>query len=214
MQSTEAVHFERKVWGICLIGAPLLMALGTFFWQGGRLGVVGGTIQVYAAALWIPALLGLYGLLRDRMPRFAVLGGLLSIYASLGGNNFGMDGIYGGAFRAAGASDAMLGALPGAMGLALPLTLLVPGIFFPLNLLILGLALGRAKVVPTWWAGLLCLGAVAFPASRIPRIELLAHVADLLLLVPLVWLGWRQVTQSNAGTASELAARGSVVPSP
>ena len=27
MQSTEAVHFERKVWGICLIGAPLLMAV-------------------------------------------------------------------------------------------------------------------------------------------------------------------------------------------
>jgi hypothetical protein len=36
---------------------------------------------------------------------------------------------------------------------------------------------------------LLCIAAIAFPVSRIPRIDLLAHLADVLLLVPLAYTG-------------------------
>jgi hypothetical protein len=37
--------------------------------------------------------------------------------------------------------------------------------------------------VPPWTAALLCAGAVAFPISRIPRIDAVAHLADALLVV-------------------------------
>jgi hypothetical protein len=37
---------------------------------------------------------------------------------------------------------------------------------------------------------LFCLGAIAFPISRVPRIELIAHLADLLLLAGAAGIGW------------------------
>jgi hypothetical protein len=39
--------------------------------------------------------------------------------------------------------------------------------------------------------GLVRLGAVAFPVSRIPRIEWIAHTADGLLAIPFFYLGWK-----------------------
>ena len=47
----------------------------------------------------------------------------------------------------------------------------------------------RVRPVPRWVGALLCLSAIAFPASRIPRIDVVAHAADVLLLVPLVYVG-------------------------
>jgi hypothetical protein len=35
--------------------------------------------------------------------------------------------------------------------------------------------------------------------SRIPRIEMIAHCSDFLLLIPMVWLGWRSLTGPQAG---------------
>jgi hypothetical protein len=56
---------------------------------------------------------------------------------------------------------------------------------------------------------------VAFPASRIPRIELVAHVADFLLVAAfayLAWLHWARAQESiteatgpTAGTVSSSA---------
>jgi hypothetical protein len=54
---------------------------------------------------------------------------------------------------------------------------------------------------PPLWAGILiCVAAIAFPVSRIPRIRLVAHVADVLLLVPLAYTG--------LGLLKELPAEG------
>jgi len=69
------------------------------------------------------------------------------------------------------------------------LLLFATGPIFPLSLLVLGINLFRTKVVSTWIGIFLCIGAIAFPVSRIPRIEWIAHVADFLLLVPTVAIG-------------------------
>jgi hypothetical protein len=60
---------------------------------------------------------------------------------------------------------------------------------FPLSLLILGAMLIRTKSLPLWAGLLICVAAIAFPVSRIPRISLVAHVADVLMLVPLAYAG-------------------------
>jgi len=191
-------RLQAKVYGVCLITAPALMAAATFFWQEGRIGLIGGALQMYAMVFWIPAFLGLFQCLRPHWPRLAVLGPLVGMYASVAGSGFGMEGIYEAAFRRAGASEVVVAAVPGAMGLALPLTLRLPGLLFPLTLLFLGVAFYQTKVTPVWVALLLALGAVGFPASRLPRIELIAHIADVLLLIPLAWIGWRYLTRSSA----------------
>jgi hypothetical protein len=60
---------------------------------------------------------------------------------------------------------------------------------FPLALVVLGLALARARIVPLWTALLLAAAGVLWPVSRIPRIEAIAYAADLAVLVPSVFLG-------------------------
>lgn len=182
---------ERKLYGVSLILAPLLLAVATFFWQDGAIGMVGGTIQVYAYLFWLPAMLGLLSLLRPTMPNFAVWGVLLVTWVCLAGNNFGMQGIYEASFGQAGADEAQLAAANGAMGVAGVLVLYLPGLLFPLTLVLLGILLWRKRAVSPILAVLLCVGALAFPASRIPRIDLIAHLADLLLLVAAGGIGWQ-----------------------
>jgi hypothetical protein len=64
-------------------------------------------------------------------------------------------------------------------------------------LLVLGITLLRTKAVAAWIAILLFIGAIAFPASRIPRIEWIAHIADILLLVPTVAMGITLLKKNN-----------------
>ena len=75
------------------------------------------------------------------------------------------------------------------------LTLFWPGPLFPLSLLVLSLVYWRTKAVPLWVAGLLAVGAVAFPLSRIVRIEWVAHLVDLALLIPACYVAWRLFTR-------------------
>jgi hypothetical protein len=182
----------------CTVGLSKPPEKLSVFWRGSDIGIVGGTIQVYSFILWIPALLGLFHLLREKMPRLAVYGSLLAIYACLAGNNFAMDGIYMGAMRALGSGEPTLGSVVEAMSPAGPLVLYIPGAFFPLTLLLVAVALWRAGLVPPWVALLLAVGAIAFPLSRIPRIATIAHLADLLILIPMVWLGLQHFRQPEA----------------
>ena len=53
------------------------------------------------------------------------------------------------------------------------------------------------RVVRAWAAVLLGLSGIAFPVSRIPRIEWLTHLTDALLLIPAVYLGWQVLRQRS-----------------
>ena len=67
--------------------------------------------------------------------------------------------------------------------------LFAAGPLFPLSILLLGINLVRTKTVHVVIGMLLCSGAIAFPLSRIQRIEIIAHIADVLLIIPTVYLG-------------------------
>jgi hypothetical protein len=62
---------------------------------------------------------------------------------------------------------------------------------FCTSLLVLGIGLYRTRTAPTWVAGLLVIGAIVFPIGHIGTILLVSHLAETILLVPLVWLGLR-----------------------
>ena len=72
--------------------------------------------------------------------------------------------------------------------------LVILGILFPISLLTLSVGLFRTGVAPTWVAALLGIGAIAFPVGHIGSMQLVQHLAESLLLVPLVWLGLRCLT--------------------
>jgi hypothetical protein len=181
---------ERKVWGLSLILAPTLFAASTFFWvrTGGRVeyGTVGGTMIVLATVFWIPAFIGLFGLLKDTMPRYAAWGLLVAIYGCIGGAAFGLEGLFADAF---GISHDIRRQAWKEFPTVFNLTFFWPGPLFPLSLLVLGAALIRTSAIPRWAGVLICLAAIAFPVSRIPRIDVVAHAADALMLAPLAFLG-------------------------
>jgi hypothetical protein len=79
---------------------------------------------------------------------------------------------------------------------------------FPLTVLGLGAVLAWRRLAPIWVCALLCLAGAVFPMSRIPRVEWIAPVADLLLLVPFAWLGWTLLRGSALGGAPRDAVMG------
>jgi hypothetical protein len=191
---------QRKIAGLSLIAAPLLMGISTLFWEDGRLGVTGGMTQVLASVFWTAGLLALWSMARPRSPRLAAWMSLLTIYSGVAGGAWGLDGIYRATYGALGDVETLPEAAHPALGVAMLLTLFLPGLLFPVSVLAVAVSLGRAGAIPTWAVAMLCLGAAAFPAGRIPNIQAVAHLADLMLLVPSAWLGWRLLSRS--GTAA------------
>ena len=190
-RKSEPHNAERKLWGLSLILAPALFATSTFFWvhTSGRVeyGAIGGAIIAIATVFWIPAFIGLFDLLKETMPRYAAWGLLIAIYGCIGGAAFGLEGLFAEAFRIP--HDVRREAWA-QFPTTFNLTFFWPGPLFPLSLLILGAMLIRTKSIPLWAGLLICLAAIAFPVSRIPRIDLAAHAADVLMLVPLAYIGW------------------------
>jgi hypothetical protein len=200
-QRTLADRLQEKVWGVCLIVAPLMVAVSSAFrFDEGTL-YAAGLAQMYGAYLFIPAILGLTALLRERAPRLAVFGGLTGILGYVGGINFATFDLYTWAARAAGADDATVRAIIGVAENQLLPVLNIPGITGPLTLLALGIGLFRTGVVPKWVAVLLGIGAIAFPLGRVPEIQLLLHLSDLLLFIPLAWIGFRYLGKPEFGRA-------------
>jgi hypothetical protein len=180
----------------CLVAGPVLQALSTYFWKDGYQGVDTGTLIVVATVCWIVGLAGVFRSIEDRVPRYAAVGFPLAVYGCVGGVSFGVQGMHEELFHADHAEAVrLLGEHPAAAFLAFWLA----GPLFPVSLFVLGVVLTRLRVVPVVTGVLLCAGALAFPLSRIPRDAAVAHVADVLLLLPFVHLGLRLATDRWRG---------------
>lgn len=179
--ATESTLFQRTV----LVMAPVLSAVSTFFWNNGEYGTTGGTILIMALFFWIPALDALFGLIKNSLPRYAQWGYFIALLGCISGMNFGSLGYYSDVFNIS--KDAYLEALikyPISSGILL----FWAGPLFPLSILVLSVVLWKKHAASRWICICLALAAIAFPISRIPRISLVAHIADLLFLFPMIAL--------------------------
>jgi len=189
---------NRITWGISMILAPLLFALSTFLWIDGQYGVSGGTLVAVGTVFWIVALVGVYDLLKDKTPAYATLGWLIAVAGCVSGANFGFAGVYNDMFDI---SHRHYLEQLAAHEVAANVLLFWSGPLFPLSLLVLGAVLIRTRTVPFWTGLLISIAGAAFPISRIPRIEWIAHVCDLLLFIPFCFLGLKFI--SGAGFETE-----------
>lgn len=182
-----ASRFERVVRGASLIAGPLLNAIATFLWNDeGRHGVTGGVLAALSAVAWVYGLLGLWERVKSEHPVIGVLGSIAAIIGCFGGISFGLQGFYEAAF---GFDKAGSLSHLAEHQTATSLVLWLPGPTFPLTVIALGLSLAVWKKAPLWTAAVMVVAGAVFPLSRIPRIEMIAHAADLLLLVPMAALG-------------------------
>ena len=179
--STKSSRLEKKVEGFCLIVAPLLFAVSTFFWQEGEYGVEAAILIIFSMFLWIPALTGLFSLIKEEMPRYAVWGLWVAVFGCISGVCFAFLGYLATVFNIS--HEQYLNSLS-----HYPITsqvlLFGSGPLFPLSILVLGIILLVKRSAPVWISVLFCVAAITFPLSRIPRIEWMAHIADLAMLIP------------------------------
>lgn len=182
----ETTFAEKTVWGLCLIIAPALMAVSSFFWQNGRYNATGGTLVVIDTLFLIPAFIALFSFVKPAYPRYAAWGQLIAILGCIAGANFGFADFYAHAFNIP--HQTYLNTLAN-YPVASNLLLFQTGPLVPLSLLVLSIVLLRLRAVDTWVAVLMCAGAIMFPLSRISRNGVLAHISDTLWLVPLAYIG-------------------------
>jgi len=184
MQSS--VHSnEIRLYKTSLFLAPLIFSLSTFYWKNGEYGVTGGTILFLASVFWIFAFIGLFSLIKNRMPNYALWGLLIAIFSCFIGANFGFVGVYAEVFNIDHETYIREFAK---YPVSSNILLFATGPLFPLSMLILAINLWRTRIVAGWICVLLCIGAIVFPLSRISRIPILGHAADLFLLVPLFFI--------------------------
>ena len=182
------------LWGASLVAAPALSAASTFFWDDGDYGLDGGLLGILSSVFWGLGFVGLFGLLRERSPVYAAVGLLVAMYGVIAGALFAFEDLHAAAL---GISHERSTEALAQHPIHAALALWLPGPVYYLNLIVLAVALVRAGQIPRWTGGLVGLAGAVYPVSRIPRIQLLAHTADLLLLVPMVYLGVRFLRRSR-----------------
>lgn len=176
-----------RVTGIAATAAPLMLLGSTlaYITAGNGLGdgEIGGAIQVAALITFAIAVVGLARQVEPSAPTAATVLTVLGLVGTAGGVGYGIDSIQAAVFDTGSIDES--GNVLGALALQLP------GIVFPLSLAALGLVLVHTRTVPRPLGVLLSVGALLFPASRIPGIALLAVVSDVLVVVAMVPIGLR-----------------------
>jgi hypothetical protein len=141
----QPYHFmELKLFRLSLFLAPLLYTISGFFWiNGGQYSVICGTYVIVGSFFWIFALDGLFGLLKEKSPAYAVWGKAIAIFGcACGGISFGLQGMFAEMFNIS--HLVMLQALA-QHPVASNIVFWLSGPAFPISILILGIMLSVKK---------------------------------------------------------------------
>ncbi|MEV0399730.1 hypothetical protein [Actinoallomurus sp. NPDC050550] len=179
---------SRTIAGACLILAPAIQGISTFYWSDRHQGITAGALIVAATICWIVGLVAVYRLIEPRVPRYAAVALPVAVYGCVGGASFGVQGMQEELF---GVSHTQAVHLLQEHPAAAFVAFWFAGSAFPLSVLVLGVVLTWIRAVPVPIGILTSVSAVTFPLSRIPREIAIAHVADLALLIPFAYLGIR-----------------------
>ncbi len=167
----------HRLTAVAAVVGPLAMLASTIAFVANGAGIsegeAGGAIQVWAAVAYGIALPGLARAVDRRSARTAAAITALGVAGACGTAAYGLDAIQ----QAVLAGDVYSSP-------AVPFALRIPGLLFPLALLVLGVAVtrtatGRRGRLAAW---ALVAGAVLFPVGRIADLAPVALVTDVMLL--------------------------------
>ncbi|MGX4711095.1 hypothetical protein [Rhodococcus ruber] len=176
----------------------MLFALSPIFWtDGGHYGVVGGMLIAVSVIPWVYGLIGEYERIRQPIPVVSGLWLLVLLVGMFGTIGFGLQGFFEGVLEADHRSglDAFDDYPPAGI------ILLISGPVFPLAVGILAILHWFTGSAPHWTSVLLCIAAVTFPLARVVRVEWVAVVADVLMVIAfgyLAWVAWRRADPRRA----------------
>lgn len=190
----SSLKLEAKIESLSLILAPLLLATSTFYWKNGEYDTTSATFMIVSLFCWLPAFKGLFGMTAARLPVYSVWGLWVAYFGCISGVCFAFLGYLTHVLNIS--HEQYLAALNN-YPVTSQLLLFASGPLFPVSILLFGIQLLRKRLVPIAIAVLFCLAAIAFPLSRIPRVEWIAHVADVLLLMPCIYIVAARMRQES-----------------
>lgn len=176
---------EKKAQGVALILAALFLAASTFFWQKGEYTVPASTLLIISIFFWMPAFMGLFGLTRALLPRYAIFGLWIALFGCVSGICFAFLGYLTQIFNI---DHLQYIQTFSRYPFTSQLLLFASGPLFPLSVIVLGIVFAIKKIIPFWQAILFLSGGLAFPISRITRSQQIAHIADLLFLIACIFI--------------------------
>lgn len=224
LELSDARHFRRLVAGFCLIAAPVVLLTGALLHPQNKdpasahLAVVADNPSRYYLAhaillagvvLFLPAILGIMHLVRERATRFGHIGGGLAMIGLFGAAAIvSVDGIATSQMSQPQANVAEMAALldrikesAGTRAIAV-----VGAVGFLFGMLLLAYGLWRARAVQPWMAGLIAAAAITFFIAQVTENQITFAIAFAVYLVALGPLGWRILTESDEEWA-QVAAR-------
>lgn len=174
-----------------LVAAPALLTIADAMQASDQFPFAFTVVLWAAFVCFVPAIFALADLARRGAPALAMAGLASALVGTMAGAAmqvlFRTRAVLEGAAIDPAARAAAMGAIEGSAPLAL--STLVPGLFFPIGLLVLAIALHRARAVPVWSAALLGLGAVLFPVGHAAGLVPALIGGDLVLLAALAPIG-------------------------
>lgn len=212
---SDARHFRRRVAGFCLITAPVALLVGALVHPQGKgaaaahLAVVAENPDRYYAAhaillaglaLFLPAILGLMHLLRQRATAFGHLGAGLAMIGLFGATAVvAVDGItvsqMGQPQASAEEMAALLDRIKESAGFRA--IAVVGAVSFVLGMLLLAYGLWRTGAVQPWMAGGIAAAAIAVFIGQVTDNRAIFAIAFAIYVVGLGPLGWRILTESD-----------------
>jgi Domain of unknown function (DUF4386) len=224
LKISDAAHFRRVVAGLCLVAAPLLFAVAEIatpqpsgsaaaqlasFAQHRNLLLAGVLCGLASVMCFVPALFGLLHTIRDRGVVYAHVAAALIIYglvtqAALGGINVMFWVMTKPGMNHAAMVNLLNGLEHGSAVAGAPL--LAGHYLFAVGMVLLGIAVWRARLAPRW-AGIL---VALWPVSDIALSsagDLASLVSDAIGIAGFAALGWRVLTAPDASweAAPEIA---------
>jgi hypothetical protein len=211
---SDAHHFRKLVAGACMVVAPLLLLVAVVIHpesktdEGSQLAVIAGDldswyaahlIALVAIALAVPAVLGLMHMLRERQVAFGHVGGglaLLGLIAYVG--IVAIEGFVGWQMGAAGdrgEMTALFERLNETAGVVIPFYIV--SFAFAVGMLFLAAGLYRARVVQSWMALFLVIGAVCVAIAGPVAANWLMIVGGAFLFVGFGSIGRVVLTESD-----------------
>jgi hypothetical protein len=230
---SDARHFRRLVAGFCLIAAPIVLLVGAGLHPlierdgAAHLAVVRENPDRYFVAhailllglvLFLPAVLGLMHLLRQRATAFGHVGGGLAMIGLFGATAIvAVDGIAVSQMGRPGVSPAEMATLLDGIkeSVGLRIVAVVAGISLLSSILLLAYGSWRARVLQPWAAGALAVAAIVFFLGQVTDNSRIFAAAFAIYLVALGPLGWRTLTESDEQWADSVrpgpaSSRGSI----
>ena len=210
---SDAHHFRKVVAGVCMVCAPLLFLASAIVSpplkgdEGPLLSSISGHLDRWYIAsvlgfagliMFLPAILGLMHMLRERKPAFGHVGGAIALIgfvaaAANAGLTFAM-------WQMARAGDraqmtALLHRIDNTAGSFVPLMLLTFAL--SIGVIVLAWCLARAHAVPAWSALCIAVAAVLFAISGPTASSPMQLIAAAVLLVGLGAIGWMVLSETD-----------------